>query len=148
MAPCFSIYSQSKKRYTIFLALFYQYHHVIIKPIRSVTILSREIYLKNLIKNNGFTIKEFARKIDMPYSTLLTMLNEEKIGNAAVDNVIKICKGLDITIQDLQSVQEIPSSGTDHLVLTEHEANIISNYRQKTDLQKAVDILLLGDYEQ
>ena len=117
------------------------------KQIRSVNIVTREIYLKNLIKNNGFTIKEFAQKIDMPYSTLLTMLNEGKIGNAAVDNVIKICKGLDITIQDLQSVQETTSSDTEHLVLTEHEANIISNYRCKTDLQKAVDILLLSDYE-
>lgn len=113
-----------------------------------MNILTREIYLKNLIKNNGFTIKEFARKIDMPYSTLLTMLNEEKIGNAAVDNVIKICKGLDIAIQDLQSVQESHHSGTEHLVLTEHETKLIYNYRQKTDMQKAVDILLLSDYEQ
>ena len=77
--------------------------------------MTREIYLKNLIKNNGFTIKDFAQKIDMPYSTLLTMLNEGKIGTAAVDNVIKICKGLDITIQDLQSVQEASffDTGTD-----------------------------------
>ncbi len=110
--------------------------------------MTREIYLKNLIKNNGFTIKDFAQKIDMPYSTLLTMLNEGKIGNAAVDNVIKICKGLDITIQDLQSVQETAPSNMDHLVLTEHEAKLISNYRQKTDMQKAVDVLLLSDYEQ
>lgn len=109
--------------------------------------MTREIYLKNLIKNNGFTIKDFAQKIDMPYSTLLTMLNEGKIGSASVDNVIKICKGLDITIQDLQSVQETVPSDAEHLVLTEHETNIISNYRLKTDLQKAVDILLLSDCE-
>lgn len=109
--------------------------------------MTREIYLKNLIKNNGFTIKEFAQSIDMPYSTLLTMLNEGKIGNAAVDNVIKICKGLDITIQDLQSVQELHSSNPEHLVLTNHEAKLITSYRQKDDLQKAVDILLLSDYE-
>ena len=115
------------------------------KRIRSVNSLTREIYLKNLIQSNGLTIKEFARKIDMPYSTLLTMLNEEKIGNASVDNVIKICKGLNITIQDLQSVKETTPASMDHLVLTEHEAKIVSNYRQKTDLQKAIDILLLSD---
>ena len=112
-----------------------------------MNILTREFYLKNLIKNNGFTIKEFAQKIDMPYSTLLTMLNEGKIGNAAVDNVIKICKGLDITIQDLQSIQELHHLDTEHLVLTEHEKKLIANYRKKTELQKAVDILLLSDYE-
>lgn len=80
----------------------------------------------------------------MPYSTLLTMLNEEKIGNAAVDSVIKICRGLNITIQDLQSVQESDTSITEHLVLTEHEKNLILNYRQKPELQNAVDILLLS----
>lgn len=80
----------------------------------------------------------------MPYSTLLTMLNEEKIGNAAVDSVIKICRGLNITIQDLQSVQESDTSVTEHLVLTEHEKNLILNYRQKPELQNAVDILLLS----
>ena len=107
-------------------------------------VLTREQYLKNLIKSNGLTIKEFAQNIDMPYSTLLTMLNEEKIGNAAVDSVIKICRGLNITIQDLQSVQESDTSITEHLVLTEHEKNLILNYRQKPELQNAVDILLLS----
>lgn len=110
-----------------------------------MNILTREMYLKKLIKNNGFTIKEFAQNIDMPYSTLLTMLNEGKIGNAAVDSVIKICKGLNITIQDLQSVQEVDTSPSEHIVLTEHEKKIISSYRKKTELQKAVDILLLSD---
>ena len=106
--------------------------------------MTREQYLKNLIKSNGLTIKEFAQNIDMPYSTLLTMLNEKKIGNAAVDSVIKICRGLNITIQDLQSVQESDTSVTEHLVLTEHEKNLILNYRQKPELQNAVDILLLS----
>ncbi len=106
--------------------------------------MTREQCLKNLIKSNGLTIKEFSQNIDMPYSTLLTMLNEEKIGNAAVDSVIKICRGLNITIQDLQSVQESDTSVTEHLVLTEHEKNLILNYRQKPELQNAVDILLLS----
>lgn len=106
--------------------------------------MTREQYLKNLIKSNGLTIKEFSQNIDMPYSTLLTMLNEEKIGNAAVDSVIKICRGLNITIQDLQSVQESDTSVTEHLVLTEHEKKLILSYRQKPELQNAVDILLLS----
>ena len=103
--------------------------------------MTREQYLKNLIKSNGLTIKEFARNIDMPYSTLLTMLNEEKIGNASV---IKICRGLNITIQSLQSVQESDNSFAEHIILSEHEKKLILNYRQKTDLQKAVDLLLLS----
>lgn len=107
--------------------------------------MTREKYLKNLIKENGFTIKEFAESINMPYSTLLTMLNDEKIGKAAVDSVIKICKGLNITIQDLQSVQDCADPLPQHLVLSNHEKQLIASYRKKNDLQKAVDILLLSD---
>lgn len=107
--------------------------------------MTREQYLKDLIKENGFTVKEFANSIHMPYSTLLTMLNDGKIGSAAVDSVIRICQGLNITIHDLQSVQESPSRTPLHLVLSQHESQIIMRYREKKDLQKAIDILLFTD---
>lgn len=106
--------------------------------------MTRESYLKQLIKNNGITVKDFAKSIDMPYSTLLTMLNEEKIGNASVNNVIKICKGLNITIQNLQEVLEADIEKAP-LVLSEHEKKLVRHYRKKEDLQKAVDILLFSD---
>lgn len=107
--------------------------------------MTRESYLRKLILENGFTVKDFAQSINMPYSTLLTMLNDEKIGNAAVDNVIRICQGLGITIQDLQSVLNADTVPLGHLVLSRHEEELIYNYRNKEDLQKAVDILLLSD---
>lgn len=110
-----------------------------------MVLLTREDYLKKLIKDNGFTIKDFANNIHMPYSTLLTMLNEEKLGNAAVDSVVRICQGLNITIEELQTVQKDTNEPTDHLILSPHEKNLISNYRQKTDLQKAVDLLLFSE---
>ena len=109
--------------------------------------LTREEYLKKLIKNNGFTIKDFAISINMPYSTLLTMLNEEKLGNAAVDSVIRICKGLNISIEELQAVCANASDPSNHLILSPHEKQLISLYRKKTDLQKAVDLLLFTDSE-
>lgn len=107
--------------------------------------MTREDYLKQLIKNNGFTIKDFALSIDMPYSTLLTMLNEEKLGNAAVDSVIRICKGLNITIEELQAIQNNAGDPSEHLILSSHEKRLITQYRQKTDLQKAVDLILFGE---
>lgn len=110
-------------------------------------ILTREKYLKKLIKENGLTVKEFAQSIEMPYSTLLTMLNDGKVGNAAVDSVIKICKGLNITIQELQASQDSEDTQPQPLVLSRHEKQLIHNYRKKVDLQKAVDILLLSDSE-
>lgn len=107
--------------------------------------MTREEYLKNLIRKNGFTIKGFAQSIDMPYSTLLTMLNEGKLGNAAVDSVIRICRGLNITIQDLQATQEPGNIPPQPLVLSEHEKRLINGYRKNVNLQQAVDILLLSD---
>lgn len=105
--------------------------------------LTREDYIKKLIEENGLTIKEFAKDIDIPYSTLLTMLNSGKIGNAAVDTVIRICQGLNITIQELQaSVTQEERIGK--IVLNEHEKKLIERYRTKEDLQKAVDILLFS----
>lgn len=102
--------------------------------------MNREQYIKTLISEKGHTIKSFASFIKMPYSTLLSMLNNS-IGGAAVDNVIKICQGLDITISDLQnfSDENIPC-GT--ISLTEHEKSVILAYRNKPDMQSAVDTLL------
>lgn len=107
--------------------------------------MTREAYLKELIRANGFTAKEFAQNIDMPYSTLLTILNDGKIGKASVDNVIKICQGLNITVQDLQAVVTPSENASDRMILSEHEKQLIQNYRQKKDLQKAIDILLFSE---
>lgn len=63
--------------------------------------MSREDYIKMLIKNDDLTIKEFAQKINMPYTTLLSIL-KGSIGGASIDNVMKICEGLHITIEELQ----------------------------------------------
>lgn len=106
-------------------------------------VLKREVYLKQLIKKNGFKLKDFAKYIDMPYSTLLTILNNKRIGYASIDNAIKICNGLHITIQELQDVEEGIFPDT-KLVLTEHEKQVILAYREKTDLQQAIDILLFS----
>lgn len=68
--------------------------------------MNREQYLKGLIKGKGYNLKEFAGIIDIPYTTLLSMLNGS-IGGAAVDNVIKICKNLGIPVETLgNSVKE------------------------------------------
>lgn len=104
--------------------------------------MSREQYIKELIAKNGYNIKSFANYIDMPYSTLLSMLNGS-IGGAAIDNVIKICKGLNITINDLQEHDN--ASGeleNQNFVLTEHEKRVISAYRNNPSMQGAVDKLL------
>lgn len=63
--------------------------------------MNREEFLKILIKQKGYTIKSFATKIGIPYTTLLSMLNGS-IGGAAVESVIKICEELGISVESLK----------------------------------------------
>ena len=69
--------------------------------------MTREEFLKMLIKQKGYTIKSFADKIGIPYTSLLSMLNGS-IGGAAVESVIKICEELDISVESLKN-EEIGS---------------------------------------
>lgn len=101
--------------------------------------MTREEYLKALIKQSGMTIKSFAAYIEMPYTTLISMLNNS-IGSASLDNVIKICSALGITIEELQNRARNES------FLSEHEKKLIRSYRNDTYMQPAVDRLLNIEY--
>ena len=71
--------------------------------------MTREDYLKEKIKEQG-THREFAAKIGMPPSTLFSILRN--VGGASIDNIIKICKGLNIKPDELAEIGEeitIPS---------------------------------------
>ena len=71
--------------------------------------MEREIFLQNKIKESGFNKKDFAAYIDMPYSTLLSIL--KSVGGASLDNVIKICNGLNLSIEMLNPYIENMSNG-------------------------------------
>jgi len=99
--------------------------------------LTREDYIKQLISDKGFSVKTFAKKIEIPYSTLRSML-KGSIGGAAVDSVIKICAGLGISINDLQNCNavKLPFETSDK------EKKLIIAYRNSPEMQPAVDRLL------
>ena len=69
------------------------------------TTMTREDYIKSLIKSHGYTLKAFSQQISMPYTTLLSILNGS-IGGAAMDNVLKICNALSVRIEDLEQISE------------------------------------------
>lgn len=96
--------------------------------------MTREEFLKNKIKGNGYNIKEFAKLINMPYTTLLFVLND--VGRTSVDNIITICKALNITIDEMQT------SSDSAIFLSAKEKEIISKYRNQPKMQSAVDKLL------
>ncbi|MED1408047.1 XRE family transcriptional regulator [Bacillus paramycoides] len=57
--------------------------------------------ITHLIKEAGYSKRAFAEKIGLPPTTLQSMLSRG-IGKASVDNVIKVCRGLGITTDDLE----------------------------------------------
>lgn len=67
--------------------------------------MNREEILKQLISETGLSMKAFAKKAGIPYTTLYSIL-ERGVGKASIDNVIKICKALDITVEDLEKAAE------------------------------------------
>ena len=62
--------------------------------------MNRESFLRNLISEQ-WTLKEFAEYIQMPYSTLLSIL--KNVGGASVNNAKKICDGLGLSLDALDS---------------------------------------------
>lgn len=70
--------------------------------------MTREEFLKARIAEID-TVKGFAQRIDMPYSTLRSIL--QNVGGASIDNVIKICKGLGITTEQMESLTQSTDEG-------------------------------------
>lgn len=66
-------------------------------------VVEREKIIKDLVKKEGLSLKNFAKKAGIPYTTFYSIL-ERGIGNASVNNVIKICKTLGIAVEDLDTM--------------------------------------------
>lgn len=59
-----------------------------------------ENVLKELIITRYGSLKKFADKIEIPWSTLNSVLIRG-IGNSNISNIIKICKELDISVDEI-----------------------------------------------
>lgn len=97
--------------------------------------MTREEYLKRKVAEKGTNLKAIAAEIDVPYSTLRDM--QANVGSARVDNVIKLCRYLGISVDELNSVEK------KDIVISEFEKSIIFAYRNTTDdMRNAVNKLL------
>ena len=95
--------------------------------------MTREEYLRSLIKNTGQNIKEFAHNLGIPYTTLLSML--KNIGGSSVDSVIKICKALNITVEQLSEYDLNPKI-EGNLNIPEDDMPIIKKFLNLTERNK------------
>lgn len=102
--------------------------------------------LKNLIIEKYGSVRQFSLKIDIPYTTVDSIL-KRGLDNSNVGNVIKMCKALDISIDNLLDNKEIISN------LELDNADLIENkYKDNFDefeilFDKHKDILTEDDKE-
>lgn len=109
--------------------------------------MNREDFLKQKISATGKNQKTIASELEIPYSTLRDMLSN--VGSARVDNVIKLCRYLKISVSELDISNDFDKETNDDFTPTEHEKNVIRAYRQQPiDVQSAIDrILDIDNYE-
>jgi transcriptional regulator with XRE-family HTH domain len=115
--------------------------------------MSNEEQIKKLIIGKGYTLKEFAEYIGLPYNTILSILNNGSIRNTSIENAIRICEGLGLDIKQLQEMLNIED--IEHLPdLTEEELNLFKYYgklnrRGKTAIREhARDLSELTRYKE
>ncbi|UKS24323.1 helix-turn-helix transcriptional regulator [Paenibacillus sp. HWE-109] len=74
--------------------------------------------LSELIDRRG-SRRAFAEEIGIPPTTLQSMLSRG-VGRASIDNVIKVCRALDITVEELVVMAEIQKPET---IAAHHEGD-------------------------
>ena len=106
--------------------------------------MKRTEILKKLINETGLSMRAFSEKTNIPNTTLHSMLNRG-IGNASVDNVIKVCKSLGITVEQLEEMAENNRQVPGYLMgwendrifgLNRDSEDVLNNYRELTSEDK------------
>lgn len=115
--------------------------------------MTREEYLKQLIIEDSGTLKDFAKKINMPYTTLYSI--SRNVGGASIDNILKICKVLGISADDLAEMEGVEDTQKGYytsnktaeyaeMLRTRPNARLLFSAAKdisKEDMQKAVEYI-------
>ena len=99
--------------------------------------MSIEEKLKGLILSRYRSLREFTQTIDMPYQTMDSIL-KRGVDKASISNIIKICKALDISADELANGHIVPN-GLRHTTLEMTEIIDVlefvkSNFHDRSDL--------------
>ena len=102
--------------------------------------------LKNLILSRYKSLRQFSLDIDMPYSTIDTML-KKGIGGASIQNIIKICQALAIDT-DALAEGRLEERKANDIVVTFREQTMLKKYRSiDQEGRQTVDTVLNDIYE-
>ena len=105
--------------------------------------MSIEEKLKDLILQRYRSIREFTQVIGMPYGTFDSIL-KRGVENASIQNIIKICKELGISADELADGHIVPYSSVSQRRTDAKEITTIVN-RVKTALADESNVTLDGE---
>ncbi|HHY42538.1 MAG TPA: helix-turn-helix transcriptional regulator [Thermoanaerobacterales bacterium] len=103
--------------------------------------MKRAEIVKKLIKETGLSLKAFAEKANIPYTTLYSIL-ERGVGNASVDNVIKICRALNISVDELQDMANDDKPKTKPKTIAAHLDGVELSDQECQELHNFIEYLL------
>lgn len=89
--------------------------------------------LKNIIIDKFGSVRQFSLKIDIPYTTVDSIL-KRGIDNSNVGNVIKMCKALNISIDNLLDNKKIISN-FDNNVTLDLDNKLINNINKIDEIE-------------
>lgn len=95
--------------------------------------------LKRYIMTRYSSLREFTIKSDIPYSTVNAIL-KRGIANSSLSNVSKICKALNISLDELEHNRIVPLDNSDNAEKEIELKNVVQYYKFK--LQKSENIYL------
>lgn len=108
--------------------------------------MEREEIIEKLIKEKGYSLRSFAEKCKIPYTSLYTILNRTGIGKASVDVVLLICRELGITVENLEEMASSNSALKSYEPTYEDIQGLVArNGKQMTSEQKMRLIQLLSE---
>lgn len=98
----------------------------------------KEAVSQNLLfyrKRNRMTQRELAEKLGVKHNSISSW--ENGINSIDIEILSKICDIFHISINDMFSKEQAEKE-----YYTEHEQNLVRQYRAKPDMQRAVNVLL------
>lgn len=96
--------------------------------------------IRQLINDRKLTLKAFAQKADIPYTTLRSIM-ERGIDNASVNNVIKICTALNISVEYLYDMEK-------SIILSDEETELLNFFNNLNDIGKKEAIKRVAELTQ
>lgn len=104
--------------------------------------------LKKAIENSGYSVNKIAEISGVPQSTLASIL-KSGVEKAGVNNVIKICRAINITIDDLRdnavnNVSPLTNNNIDGYILSADTLKVAKAFDQASDHIKEIVMTALG----